>query len=141
MTLFHRRAVAAALLPLLAVLAGCGSGNPKTYPIPGRLVYRDGQPVPGATVVLQTTQGDKQLTARGMVRTDGTFDLTTFAEGDGAVEGEHRVTVIPIPSADGPKVATVVPAKYADPDQSKLTVSIAPGTPEIRITIDPPGKR
>ena len=90
------------LLPL-TLLAGCGDGSLKTYKIPGKLVYQDNSPVPGASVVLQTTVGDKVVSARGMASQDGRFTLTTFKEADGIVAGEHTVSISPLPAPDGAK--------------------------------------
>src|SRR4051794_39670368 len=73
---FPLRVAAAGLLA--GILAGCGSGGPRTYQIPGKLTYEDGTPVPGASIVLQTHVKDQVIAARGMVQRDGQFHLTTF---------------------------------------------------------------
>ncbi len=125
-----------------AALAGCGEENPKTYPIPGRLVYTDGKPVPGATIVLRTTHREKVVVARGAVDKDGRFELTTFATKDGVIEGDHEITIIPIPGSDGdgpPK--RIIPTKYSSAETSDLTFTVKADTPEILITIEPVGKR
>jgi hypothetical protein len=129
------------LVPLVA-LAGCGDGNPKTYPIPGRLVYQGGAPVPGATIVFQTTVEGKVIPARGMVQQDGRFELTTFKEGDGVVAGEHKVAVVSLPSPDGPKpVHPIIPPQYGDFDSSGLKSTVTPETQEIVITINRAGRK
>jgi hypothetical protein len=126
----------AAVLALLAV-TGCGSGGPRTYRIPGKLVYDDGSPVGGASVVLQTTVNDKPVDARGMVAPDGKFELSTFKEGDGVVAGEHQVSISPVPVPEGTRpLGPPIPAKYWDFSTSQLTTSVTPQTTEILITLN-----
>lgn len=124
-----------AILPFV-VLAGCSDG-PRTYRIPGKLVYADGAPVPGASVVLQTTAGEKIIAARGMASPDGTFTLTTFKNEDGVVAGDHEISISPLPAPDGAKPAQPpVPAEYWDFTTSGLTTTVTPDTPELVITIN-----
>src|SRR5262245_3029778 len=107
-------------------LVGCGDGNPPTYNIAGKIVYEDGTPVPGATVVFQPADG-KNYPARGQVKQDGAFRLTSFKEGDGVVAGDHKVTLVGLPSADGPKpTRPAIPSQYGDADTSGLTATVTP---------------
>jgi hypothetical protein len=89
------------LLPAALVLpaGGCGgrSANPppQTYSVTGQIVYH-GKLLTGGEVEFQSTKEPR--TARGIIQPDGTFRLRTFAGNDlvdGAVEGPHRVTVMP----------------------------------------------
>jgi hypothetical protein len=127
--------LACGLLAMIA-MAGCGSGGPRTYRIPGKLVYDDGSPVTGASVVLQTKVNDKVVDARGMATPDGKFELSTFKEGDGVVAGEHQVSISPVPIPEGTKpLGPPIPAKYWDFATSQLTTSVTPQTTEILITL------
>jgi hypothetical protein len=129
------------LLGLIAFI-GCGSGGPRTYRIPGKVVYDDGSPVTGASVVLQTTVKDQVVAARGMATPDGKFQLTTFKEGDGIVAGEHQVSVSPLPIAEGTKpLGPPIPSQYWDFSTSQLTTSVTPQTAEILITLNRSGKK
>jgi hypothetical protein len=124
------------ILPVLVALVGCGSSEVKTYRIPGKLVYEDNSPIAGAGVVFQTTIDGKPVAARGVADSEGKFTLTTFADGDGIVEGEHDVAVSPPPAGDGPApVASAVPTVYSDFTTSGLKTTVTPSTPEIVITI------
>ncbi|MGD9633225.1 MAG: hypothetical protein AB7G28_08065 [Pirellulales bacterium] len=76
----------------MAWAIGCGEGHPKTYPVEGLLRFEDGRPVTFGTVEFHSPA--ERLTARGKLDAHGHFRLTTFAEGDGAVAGEHQVVVI-----------------------------------------------
>jgi hypothetical protein len=120
---------------LILLVAGCSRG-PKTYRIPGRLVYDDGAPVAGASVVLQTKVEDEVVAARGMATSEGRFDLTTFKDGDGVVAGEHEVSISPVPVPEGSKVPQPpIPQQYWDFATSGLKTDITPQTSEIVVTI------
>ena len=77
------------------LLAGCGGQPLPTYPAGGKVVFPDGTPLTGGWVEFQPVQAAKPVGARGEIQPDGTFRLSTFAAGDGAVEGEHRALVQP----------------------------------------------
>lgn len=80
---------------LAAVAGGCGPGHPKTYPVRGKVVFDDGAPLTsGAFIAFESTPAEGlPVNARGLVRADGTFVLSTFGDADGAVAGKHRVLV------------------------------------------------
>ncbi|VTU02617.1 secreted protein : Uncharacterized protein OS=Blastopirellula marina DSM 3645 GN=DSM3645_13555 PE=4 SV=1: CarboxypepD_reg [Gemmataceae bacterium] len=131
-----------ACLLALCCLSGCGDANPKTYRVPGRLVYEDGKPVPGATVVLQTTHEGRRIPARGMTDKDGAFELTTFTDKDGVLEGEHDVTIVALPATDSATpTRPVVAAKYSSVESSGLKVTVRPDATEILIKVEAPGKK
>jgi hypothetical protein len=74
------------------VLAGCwGTGRPPTYPVTGTVTWK-GKPVEGARVVFVPQDPGGQAAA-GITDAQGRYRLTTFVEGDGALEGEYRVKV------------------------------------------------
>jgi len=136
---FHHWLLLSACLLVLGGLSGCGNGNPKTYRIPGRLVYEDGKPVPGATIVLQTTHDGQRIAARGMVNTDGTFELTTFTDNDGVIEGEQDITIVALPATDSATPSKpVVAAKYSSAESSGLKFTVKPDTTELLIKVEPP---
>src|SRR5262245_50413981 len=93
----HKRVASGLALAAAMLATGCGDGHIPTYPVKGKLTYQDGSPVSAAVITFQPTDppaGSKPLPARGVVQDDGTFELTTFTTGDGAVAGHHRVTVM-----------------------------------------------
>jgi len=59
--------------------------------------------------------------ATGELQADGTFVLTTFEKGDGAVAGQHRVFITG--TSSNPR-KELVPQKYTTPDGSKLTADV-----------------
>lgn len=83
---------------VVLAVSGCGGGpsdRPAVYPASGKVLY-NGSPVAGATVAFWG-EGAPQA-ALGKTNDQGEFTLTTFDSGDGAVAGEHTITVI---KADG----------------------------------------
>jgi hypothetical protein len=86
---------------LAAAGGGCGGKEkpppPKTYPVTGKVVYADGKPMKGGTIEFRSV-ADPTLTMMGDIGDDGTFSLRTLhdnAKLSGAIEGEHRVTILP----------------------------------------------
>lgn len=139
--------LALGLLVAMALLAGCGGGpktdRPATVPAYGVVIYR-GEPVPEAVVVFQPN-GHKYAAA-ATTDAQGKFDLKAFPPESGAVPGAYRVTLMKISQDDvvyekKPRGAvaqpkSLIPAKYADPTKSGLTVEIpAEGAEELRFEL------
>lgn len=84
------------------VAAGCGSegrtGSDPVFPVSGVVTYK-GQPVAGADVTFFNAQ--KNRSAFGRTNAKGEYKLTTFNANDGAVEGQHAVTVMKFEAASG----------------------------------------
>ncbi len=72
-----------------ALLAAAGCGGPEMGTVTGRVTV-GGVPVKDGVVMFHPADGP---TAVGAIGQDGTYTLTTFKSGDGAVTGEHRVTI------------------------------------------------
>lgn len=122
-----RRAVAAALLfNAVALIAceGCGqtsSATPLlTVPVKGKVSYK-GQPLTRGTILFEPEGMGKD--GHGEVQPDGTFVLTTYKPGDGAVIGAHRVAVT---GGAGKGSTGKIPGKYGSLGSSKLTVEVSP---------------
>ena len=80
----------------LALLAGCGgSGNPRTYAVTGKVVFR-GKPCDGALVVFHPTAKGRENDPKPVatVSEDGSYKLTTYEANDGAPEGDYNVTIV-----------------------------------------------
>ncbi len=79
----------------LLLAGGCGDGRRPSYPAGGTVALTDGTPLAGGWVEFELI-GDKSVpTARARVQPDGSFQLGTYKDDDGALEGEHRVLVLP----------------------------------------------
>lgn len=132
---------------LLLVLAGCG-GRPRPYPVLGRVVYRDGSPVLSGLVTFESTDAEKPATARGTIQQDGSFQLTTYKEGDGAVPAHYRVmisSIRPPPPHLESRVKAAPPSpidgRYSRFEKSGLECTVQPGSNEVTFTVDKPTSR
>jgi hypothetical protein len=79
-----------------AVLSGCSSREKfDVAPVKGKVLC-DGRPVPGGIVTFAPVASGNSLkpgkSAGAEIETDGTFVLSTYAQGDGAVIGKCKVT-------------------------------------------------
>lgn len=104
---------------LCCAIAGC-SNQPEVAPVRG-LVTMDGKPLPGGRVMFQpiATGDDKNVgkVAMGQIQPDGSFVLTTYKNGDGAVVGPHHPVVMENrheeatnsdrPTKEGPRIGVV----------------------------------
>lgn len=124
---------------------GCdGSDNVVVYPVKGTITY-DGKPmVGGGSISFVPLVSQEGKNAGGIINPDGTFEMTTYADGDGSMVGKFRVlvmqTVVDEPENLGDSdttgkdlsfepIETVagelqIPIIYADPANSPVTVTI-----------------
>lgn len=68
-------------------------GRLKVYPVTGRVTV-DGKGPDGAMVVLHPVLPSNSARPKATVKPDGTFTLMTYAPGDGAPEGEYKLTIV-----------------------------------------------
>ncbi|MDC0935389.1 hypothetical protein OAS39_03805 [Pirellulales bacterium] len=124
------------VIVLSALVSGCGDAIP-TVPVQGRVMWQ-GKPLTDGTVVFQPREIAKGLPRRpatGQVGKDGSYQLTSFEKGDGAVPGEYLVTIFsyssePSDSDDDLNVGRYVwaiPERFGDPSRSGLTATVADG--------------
>ena len=130
--------------------AGCGPalppGSKPTHKTTVTVTYK-GAPVEGATV---TFLGPENTNAVGLTDKDGKAKMKTYVEGDGAVEGQHKVLIskqetvggspgtsqdspdyVPPVNVPPPQVKYLVPQKYEAPGTSGLTADIKSGQNDI----------
>jgi hypothetical protein len=118
------RTLAAALLTAFCV--GCGQSE--TVPVTGTVTL-NGQPATEAEVLFTPTKGRM---ASGQTDAAGKFTLSTNKPGDGAVPGEHKVTIVQYyppgkapPMGGGPPPR--FPAIYAEVSQTPLKATVERG--------------
>ena len=75
------------VLLMLPAWLGCGRGGVATYPVQGQIVFPDGKPVQFGQV--EFYHADHDLTSRGTIHEDGSFELGTFEDDYG---GRHTIT-------------------------------------------------
>ena len=135
---------------LTVFAAGCGGAGVKhpTFPVKGTVTYK-GQPVPRGTI--RFNPADMELpTARGTIGPDGSFVLETYAEGDGAVAGEHVVTVeawteeVPEfldeegtqPNPNYTEPQPIVPRDYFNADDSPLRLTVDEKENDFQVALE-----
>ena len=120
-------------LPVIAVglLAGCGGdGGVPLYPASGQVLV-NGQPAAGVEVRLHPADRPGDLDAPrpfAVTRENGSFELGTFAEGDGAPAGRYLVSLVwPEEPARREPPEDRLNWAYSDPHKSALRATIAEG--------------
>lgn len=139
-------------LLLMATLPGCGgdSSLPKTAKVRGTVNYK-GKPLSGGQISFIPEAGSEAAQsgqpASSQIGTDGSFTLTTFNTGDGALIGAHKVIVSKRgsdtsrnqPKPDGTIDYTVpkaeIPEKYEKVDKTPLKFTVEDKTNEFNIEL------
>jgi hypothetical protein len=91
------------------------------------VVFADKTPLPGGNIEFAPVEGKIRTSARGQIEENGTFTLTTFRSSDGAIEGKHRVLIIPARKrGERPgKAARNLDGKYQSFDTSGLEANVS----------------
>src|SRR5262245_25758246 len=136
----------------LFLALGCGGGveRPKMGKVSGKVVVK-GQPLTKRLVTFVPGVGAATDAATATTNSDGTYRLTTFDDGDGAIVGDHNVTVMskeddPLAKGEGmptpdqiakaKKPKSLIPEKYAELGKSGLRFSVKEGSNTIDIPLD-----
>jgi hypothetical protein len=100
------------------------------------VVLTTGKPLTKGTIYFEPVSAPG-LKASGKIQPDGTYSLTTYQEGDGAVEGEHRVYLVlddgqaSESRAGQKKGRSTLLLQFTDPDSSGIKVHVKPGTNQL----------
>jgi hypothetical protein len=128
------------ITPLLLLAIGCGSSNPLTHPVQGRVQVSGGDAAllagHSVEVALET---DPTVRAYGEIREDGSFSLESLQAGEiqaGALEGTYLARIVL--SDDDPersrRVAATIDARALDFKTSGLSIQVpAAGTVALSI--------
>lgn len=144
--MFGRIATCGAMACCMLVLVGCGESRLRTAKVTGKVNYK-GKPVPNGTVMFIPEGGGPSST--GTIQTDGSFTMTTYTTGDGAILGKHKVVIAAmadmgdlLPESRNPLPPPIVPEKYTSPATSTLTTEVKDGdnTPVFDLVDDKPAK-
>lgn len=122
-------------------MPGCGSGQMKTYPVKVTVAFSDGTPLAGGLVTFRSAE--HSVSATGRLDAEGKCRMGTYAPGDGAIAGVHKVAVSPPPpSGDIDEAGATGPAvdpRFRSPDASGLEVTVtAEGPNEFVLRVEPP---
>ena len=108
--------------------------------------FKDGKPLPpGGMIYFSPVDPSNHTGARAYLEEDGTFTLSTDAEGDGSLLGKFKVSIKPPPQGrgeDDPKAnVNIIDPKYYSFDKSGIEVEVKPGKNEFSITVEKPAKK
>jgi hypothetical protein len=106
-----------------AVLSGCGGSMVAVH----GAVAHEGKPLPGGKVIF--TPVSEGQAAFGLIQEDGTFQLSTIRENDGAMAGQYRVSVL----GDRPTEEGAPRMIYSGPEE--FAVDVLPGQ-DNEVSID-----
>lgn len=116
----------------LTLCSGCfGQKGLETAPVTGVVTY-NGKPLPYGSVSFRPQAGSP---ATGEIQSDGTFSLSTYRNGDGAIVGTHQVSVTSTEAHAGDMAETaantemkvpksLIPKKYTSFSTSELTAEV-----------------
>jgi hypothetical protein len=135
-------------LVVVTAAIGCGGGsdNPAVAPVSGKVTY-NGQPVNGGVVqftpISSGGKGPVGKPATGNVGADGTFKLSSYGDGDGAVVGKHKVAyappVLPVDEKTHTENSKPVKGPFDGlmPSKADQEVKAGPNTIDIDLIPDP----
>jgi len=131
-------AISFCLLPLI----GCGDGNLETHEVSGTVEFADGTKAKFGDVEFYSPQ--HKINARGKIKRDGTFTVSTFKEGDGAVAGHHEIVIMQqvgsyllakLDSKIHHDHGSLIDKKHFDYRTSQLSCEIDAGTNEVHLVV------
>lgn len=132
----------ASVLVLCSVVGCSGGGGPErtVAPVKGVITFR-GEPVKGGSITLRPIEvsgagsGILGKPASGVVQDDGSFVLSTYGKGDGAVVGKHQVMFTPIMIGPETPEDKPKPSPYLGLQPDPREVDVQPGTNELMIEL------
>jgi hypothetical protein len=132
-----RRVLVAAAFITLTAAFGCGGGK---YPVRGTVALDDGTPVTKGLIVFERSDGGPPLTARGEIRPNGSFELSTDKPGDGVPAGRYKVLINSMDLSDIPDEQKKLPydVKYLKFETSGLECEVKSGATEYPIKLSRP---
>lgn len=134
--------VAIGVLAALSLIAGCKNAHElDTAPVSGKVLL-NGKPLTRGTVTFAPQKG---RVANGDIRSDGTFELSTYRSGDGAIVGSHKAAVIVLRTDIDPRVGPekdkpimVTPPRYATAEESGLKYEVKVGQNNFTLELHDP---
>lgn len=134
------KACAVPVLVVLALVASVGC-KPKaawetTYPTSGKVTFK-GRPVKGAEIAFFPTDTSFPESVRPQAKSkeDGSFEVWTYKQGDGAPVGSYKVTLVhnEVTVSKDTVVAKPndLPVKYSRRDSTNLEVKITAGKNDL----------
>jgi len=128
---------------LLITMPGCSGGGEPTAKVSGKVTH-DGQPVTSGSITFAPTSGTVGKPGSSEVKSDGSYVLSSYAQGDGAVIGRHKViyspgsteTVEETPLAEGEHAEdSTEPIPFSGLVPKEVEVEVKAGSNEINIEL------
>ncbi len=110
----------------ILLFSGC-DGRPKRHNVSGTVTI-DGEPLKFGMIRF-LPQGARASV--GKIGEDGRFTMTCYGDNDGVIPGTHRVSINAGEVLSPNKTMWHAPRKYADWDESGLTVTIEEATEDL----------
>ena len=124
--------ILACFLCTIAFTTGCGNGRPGRVTVSGKVLI-DGKPLDTGYIRLIPPNARP---AGAEIQSDGSFTLTTFSDDDGAVLGNHKITVNAFQNKENGMVTRyLVPAKYGEIKTTDLTVDVDQPTDSLTVNL------
>jgi hypothetical protein len=80
---------------------------------------------------------DQKMSSRGEIQPDGTFQLGTHTNNDGAAEGQYKVLIAPPPlPEEGKRLRSPIAAKYRSLDSTPLKFTVTKDRNKNRFNIE-----
>lgn len=131
-----------ALFLLAASTLGCGRG---LFSVKGQVVYKDGSDVSvlakGKVLFSPADPEMEKISPRGEIRQDGSFEMFTYATGDGVKPGTYRVMVTPpifFPKSRGEQRPALLDERFGSFDTSGLKITVKGPIDNYTITVEKP---
>ena len=127
-------------LVALCTFCGCGGSPYEVAPVRGVVTLNDKPFTQGGVMFAPLAKDDDANSGKsavGRIQADGTYTLTTFEKNDGAVVGEHWVTIVNHDEDNVPKgvpefARIQVPEKKVVAAGKENQIDITPTRDEIR---------
>src|SRR5262249_17221943 len=125
----------AAALVSLVLFGASGCGSETFFPVSGKVTYKAGRPVTAGLVIFEPVSG--KISARGEIQADGSFQLGTHRDNDGAREGDYKVLVAPPPlPEEGKRRRSPVHPKYQNLESTPLRFTVTRDRDKNRFNIE-----
>jgi hypothetical protein len=125
---------------LLAGIVGCGGKD--LYAVKGKVVYKDGanaSALAGGLVTFQPADPDmpNKVSSRGQIQKDGSFQMSTYQEGDGVHPGSYRIVVAP-PNVAKKNRDELLDQRYRDFATSGLEIRVTQAVDDYEVVVQKP---
>lgn len=126
---------------MIGSLSGCSGNDPSqkaTTKVTGKVTYQGTLVTGGELLFSPISDATNKMpgkTGRAVIQPDGTYAVTTYSEGDGAVIGKHRLTYLPPAIESGPHGEPKGEQPFRSFVPSKETVDILKGINPLDIEL------